>query len=326
MSILLNIQNLEVSFPLARGREMRALRGMQLLVLRGATLGLLGESGCGKSTLARALLRLLPNGARVTGAIDLEGRDLLQLSEREMARVRGKRIALIPQDPGQALNPVMRVGDQVAEVLRAHRKETWKRCRDEAEELLQRTHLEAGDRRMFDAYPHQLSGGQKQRVVIAQALACRPSLIVADEPTASLDTSLGNQIVALLNEIRAQENTSLLLITHNPALLVGIADRVAVMYAGRIVEEGPAKEIFHRARHPYTRALLNCMRADSAPNPRRNGMRLPIIAGAAPDASAIIPGCSFAPRCTERMACCEMKPPATPDREDTSRVECLLYE
>jgi len=326
VSILLNIRNLEVSFPLAHGRELRALRGIQLLVFRSATLGLLGESGCGKSTLARALLRLLPNGARVTGAVNLEGRDLLQLSEREMARVRGARIALIPQDPGQALNPVMRVGNQVAEVLRAHRKETWKRCREEAEALLRRTHLEASDRRMFDAYPHQLSGGQKQRVVIAQALVCRPSLIVADEPTASLDGSLERQIVALLNEIRAQENTSLLFITHNPTLLLGIADRVAVMYAGRIVEEGPAAEIFRRARHPYTRALLNCMRSDSAPNPQRSGMRLPIIAGQAPDVGAAIPGCSFASRCTERIASCESQPPVVTTRDDASSVECLLYE
>jgi len=323
---LLRVRNLEVTFTHSRGGEVRALRGAELSLSSGEVLGLLGESGCGKSTLARTLLRLLPARAHVGGSVEFEGRNLLQLSEREMEAVRGARIVLILQDPDQALNPVMRIGDQVAEVLHAHRHGTWKQCREKSEALLARTQLSAKDRRMFEAYPHELSGGQKQRVGIAQAVACQPSLIVADEPTASLDAALECEIITLLNELRLEQKTSLLFITHNPALLKGMADRVAVMYAGRIVEEATSQNLFNKPQHPYTQALLNCMRAGDRTGSPAGGTRLPSIPGTTPDPEHALVGCSFAPRCRERMTACDSRFPTAIESGDTSRVECLLYE
>ncbi len=322
---LLKVIGLRVEFVQPPRKRIHALNGASLEVQHGEVLGVLGESGSGKSTIAKASLRLLAKNAEITGgAIEFEGRDLVRLKEPEMEKLRGARIAMIPQEPGLALNPVMKAGDQIAEVIRAHRDWSWKRCRQEASDLLERVHLPSSDRRMYDAYPHQLSGGQQQRVVIAQALACQPALVIADEPTASLDSGTEQEILKLLRELKAQE-MSLLLITHDPKILAGLADRVAVMYGGRVVEEGSLDQVFREPRHPYTKALLACVPPAPGEYTRASGMRLATIEGSAPDPELIAPGCSFAPRCAERVKRCESHPPSSIALEDAREVECFLY-
>jgi peptide/nickel transport system ATP-binding protein len=324
MAPLLNVRDLKVEFVRPEQRATYALRGADLSVNAGEMVGVLGESGSGKSTLARALLRLLPKAARLAGSAEFAGRNLLQMAERELAHIRGARLCLIPQDPGQALNPVLRVGDQVAEVVHAHRDWPMRRSRQEAEDLLRRVGLTSTERSLHKVFPHQLSGGQKQRVVIAQALACNPALVIADEPTASLDEALESEIIHLLNELRLQQQIAMLLITHKPKLLMGLADRVAVMYAGRIIEQGPAHRIFESPSHPYTKALLSCMKSVAAE--KTNGLRLQTIPGSAPDSDFATSGCSFAPRCGERLPACDSQHPAALELQETQRVECLLYE
>ena len=326
MAALLQLHDLRVEFAWPGNRRTYALRGVDFSVDCGEMVGVLGESGSGKSTLARALLRLLPKTARLAGNAEFEGRNLLNIQERDLAQIRGARICLIPQDPGQALNPVLRVGDQVAEVLRAHQKWSWQRCRQEAEDLLRRVDLESTDRPIYKAYAHQLSGGQKQRVVIAQALACEPALVIADEPTASLDEALEGEIIQLLNDLRVERKMAMILITHKPELLMGVADRIAVMYAGRIIEEGPAHRIFASPGHPYSRALLNCMRPERAEKDRQARARLQTIPGTSPESDLQPAGCSFAPRCSERVAACDWSRPAAIEIQEAQRVECLLYD
>jgi oligopeptide/dipeptide ABC transporter ATP-binding protein len=325
MAELLIVDDLQVRHRDPRGRMINALNGVSLLLQEGAVLGVLGESGSGKSTLARVLLRMLPKNAEVVhGTVEFEGRNLLGLGKQEMKDIRGGRIAIIPQEPGMALNPVIKVGDQIAEVFRAHRGWSGQRCRSEAESILEQVNLRRAGRRMYDAYPHQLSGGQQQRVVIAQAIACNPSLIIADEPTASLDFSTEAEILGLFRQLKAERKTSLLLITHDPGILPDLADRVAVMYAGRVVEEGPSDKIFRDALHPYAKALLACLPPPVTRRPR--GYRLSTIAGAPPDAAEPASGCSFAPRCAESMERCRSVRPVAQAVEEKSRVECFLYD
>jgi oligopeptide/dipeptide ABC transporter ATP-binding protein len=217
------------------------------------------------------------------------------------------------------------VGNQIAEVIRAHRDWSWRRCRDEAGILLERVHLDGLGRRMYDAYPHQLSGGQQQRVVIAQALSCRPALVIADEPTASLDSETEEDILNLLRELKAEQKMSLLLITHDPKILMRLADRVAVMYGGRVVEEGGLDQVFREPRHPYTKALLACAPPAPGESTRRSGMRLATIEGSAPDPEFMPAGCVFAPRCAERLKRCESHAPSSIVLQDARQVECFLY-
>lgn len=326
MPPLLKVLGLRVDFVESPLKRVHAVNGASLNIEPGEVLGVLGESGSGKSTIAKASMRLLPKHAEITeGGIEFEGRDLFHLKEREMEELRGARIAIVPQEPGLTLNPVMKAGDQIAEVIRAHRDWSWKRCRQEVEILLERVHLRSSDRHMYDTYPHQLSGGQQQRVAIAQALACQPALVIADEPTASLDSETEEEILKLLCELRAEQKMSLLLITHDPKILTGLADRVAVMYGGRVVEEGRLDEVFREPRHPYTKALLAC----APPAPRecasRPGMRLATIEGSAPDPELVPAGCVFAPRCAARLNRCESHAPSSIALEDARRVECFLY-
>jgi len=326
MALLLKVEELHVHFLLPGGIRVHALNGARFELAHGEVLGILGESGSGKSTLAKTLVRLTPNTAYISkGAVQFEGRHLLALTEAEMGRIRGAQLSFISQDPGQALSPVMRVGDQIAEVIHAHRNWSWNRCRAEAASLLERVNLSSHSRKMYEAYPHQLSGGQQQRVVIAQALACNPSLIIADEPTASLDSSATGEILELFRKLKEEQKLSLLLITHDPTILRGLADRVAVMYGGRIVEDGPLRQIYHRPHHPYVRSLLDCVLPSTADRNSAPHMRLKTIPGNSPDPMYLAEGCSFAPRCCERVQKCETHCPSPIEVEPEGQVECFLY-
>jgi ABC-type dipeptide/oligopeptide/nickel transport system ATPase component len=250
-----------VTYSPAHGELVRALQDICLEIRSGEVLGILGESGCGKSTLANAVLRLLPSNANPErGEILFHARDLLRLPESELRAIRGREISLVSQDPALSLNPVMTVGDQVAEVLRAHLRLTAKERRQRVFDLLSEVGFDQ-PATISHAYPHQLSGGQRQRVVIAQAVGCRPALVIADEPTSKLDAPLRSEIISLLSEMRQRHGTAILIISHDPTLVRTFADRVAVMYAGSIVEVGTCSEIFARPLHPYTQSLLRLVRS-----------------------------------------------------------------
>jgi peptide/nickel transport system ATP-binding protein len=244
---LLQVENLTVQYCPEGTREVGALNGVSFAIAPGEVVGLLGESGCGKTTLAHSVLRLLPPSARVaSGSIRFCGQELMGLNERQLEKLRGARMSMVFQEPGIALHPMLPAGEQIADVVRAHKKWSRQRCREEAERMLAEVHLD-DVARFYAAYPHQLSGGQRQRVVIAQALACRPDLVIADEPTASLDSRVQAEILTLLEELRARSGMAMLLISHNPAVLARLADRVLVMCAGRMVEQDDLAEI---SAHP----------------------------------------------------------------------------
>jgi len=255
MTSLLDVQHLTVVFEGAQSR-VTAVSDVSFQIAAGETLGLVGESGSGKSVTAFSILRLVQPPGRITGGqIMFEGRDLLTLTEREMRQVRGARISLIFQEPMTALNPVMRVGDQIAEALTVHGQATPREGRERAVALLEAVHIADAGRRVRD-YPHQLSGGMRQRVMIAIALACHPALVIADEPTTALDVTIQAQVLDLLRDLRAQYSLALLLITHDFGVIAEMADRVAVMYRGAIVEQGPVRQILRTPAHDYTRGLL----------------------------------------------------------------------
>ena len=268
-SHLLQVSGLRVAYRTRSGSIATAVNDVSFVIGRGETVGLLGESGCGKSTIALSLLGLLrEENATQDGAIRLNGRGLQKLSEQEWQKVRGAEIALIPQDPTLALSPVKRVGEQVADVLQAHRPWTRKRCREEAERLLLSVHLnDVG--RIYSSYPFQLSGGQLQRIVIAQALACGPSLVVADEPTSALDSIIRAEILSLFQELKQQEDTAFLFISHEPEILALLADRILVMNEGKIVEEGTFVELRNRPANAFTRELFGAMRLPPRPSSRK---------------------------------------------------------
>ncbi len=300
---LLEVDNLHVSFVTPRG-TVRAVDGLSWNIRPGEVLALVGESGCGKSVSALALLRLLADNARVEGRIVFDGRDLLQLPAAALPAIRSRDIAMIFQDPLSALNPVLRIGFQVAEPLRIHLGMNAASARARAIELLQRVGIPDAARRIDD-YPHQLSGGMRQRVVIATAIACNPRLIIADEPTTALDVTLQAQILGLLRELAREQGIALLLITHNLGIVARYADRVSVMYAARMAEMGPAAALFARPLHPYTAGLLRAVpRLD-----RPRGPRLETIEGAPPDLLDLPPGCRFAPRCAWRVDACTQRLP-----------------
>jgi oligopeptide/dipeptide ABC transporter ATP-binding protein len=330
MPLLLKVADLRVEFSLPANVRIRALRGVHLRIDPGVCYGILGESGSGKSTLAKALIQLLPKNAKVTsGSIEFGGRDISKLTDSELQNYHGKDVAFVPQEPGIALNPVMKIGEQVAEVLRAHNSWPRHRYRSEAESLLDSVRLSSTDRRIYDAYPHQLSGGQQQRVVIAQALSCDPQLVIADEPTASLDAETEAEILQLLADSKSKRRMALILITHDPRILYALADRVAVLYAGRIVEDAPANVFFANPQHPYSRSLLACAAVPSWDSQRDSDcadpIRLPTIPGESPDPEHTSPGCEFAPRCDRRMTKCDSQPPSPIDAPENRRIECHLY-
>jgi oligopeptide/dipeptide ABC transporter ATP-binding protein len=321
---LLGVRGLTVRYSTASEMSHPALLEVGFDIKPGEIVGILGESGSGKSTLALSILGLLPESTDILGSIFLEGNDLLRLDESERRGIRGARIAMIFQEPGVSLSPVMRVGDQIAEVLRAHRPRKEKERKQQVVSILRDVGLAQADR-VYRAYPHQLSGGELHRVAIAQAVACRPDVLIADEPTRSLDGVRQAEVLDLLRDTNQRFGCALVFITHNPGLLAGFADRVIVMYAGRIVEEGPVGRIFRRPLHPYTKGLLQLVPGSlQIPGPRR-GQRLAALPGNLSDSDYLSPGCTFASRCPSRTDICQSEFPSEVEPEENRRVSCFNY-
>ena len=317
---LLEVRGLRTVFG-EPGSEVAAVDGASFTIRRGEILGLVGESGSGKSVTGFSLMRLTAPGRVVGGEINFEGRDLLKLSEAEMRQVRGNRISIIFQEPMASLNPVLTVGFQIAEAIMLHQGKRKKQALADAAEMMRAVSIPDPERRARE-YPHQLSGGMQQRVMIAMALSCKPALLIADEPTTALDVTIQAQILEILRDLRRRLDLSVLLITHDLGVVAEIADRVAVMYAGRIVEEATVEQLFREPKHPYTRGLLRSIPgAHPDPDGRR---RLPVIEGTVPDLGRLPSGCRFHPRCPEVMDRCSQDAPAL-EEIDGRRVACFLH-
>ena len=325
---LLDIRGLKTHFRTDDGM-VRAVDGVDLTIGRGETLSVVGESGCGKTVTAMTVLKLIamPPGKIVEGSILWKGRDLVPLGAVEMQRIRSREIAIVFQEPMTSLNPVYTVGDQIAEVVRLHQGVNRREATDRAIEMLRLVHVPAAERRVND-YPHQLSGGMRQRVMIAMALACSPELLIADEPTTALDVTIQAQILDLLGEMQSRFGMAILLITHAMGVVAETAERVAVMYAGRVVEEAPVEELFARPLHPYTQGLIRSIprldkSADRAGGRKR---RLEAISGTVPSLLNPPPGCRFAPRCTFATAGCTAAMPELIAVDGDHKVACILYQ
>ena len=319
MQPLLTVEHLTTVFDTPLG-PVAAVDDVSFEVRAGETLGLVGESGSGKSVTALSIIRLVqPPGRIAGGRIVFKGRDLLALDEHDLQAVRGADIALIFQEPMTALNPVFTIGDQIAETLRVHGRATGRAAKAQSIELLRAVQIPNPESRIAD-YPHQLSGGMRQRVLIAMALACRPALVIADEPTTALDVTIQAQVLDLLREMKAAFNLSLLLITHDLGVIAETADRVAVMYAGRIVETGPVRTIFRQPQHPYTRGLLASIPGGTP------GQRLRAIEGTVPLLGALPPGCAFNPRCPDRFEPCTSAPPPDYAVGPEQTAKCYLHD
>ena len=325
MGHLLEVKNLQTQFP-TRGGVVKAVDGVSFYVDEGELLGLVGESGCGKSMTALSIMRLVSSPGRiVAGEIFFNGENLLTLSDERMRAIRGDDIAMIFQDPMTSLNPVYKVGEQIAEALRLHRRMGRREAREAAVEAMREVSIPDPARRVDD-YPHQLSGGMRQRVMIAMALACDPKLLIADEPTTALDVTIQAQILELLDGLRKTRKLAVLLITHDLGVVAEVADRVAVMYTGRIVEESPVEELFARPKHPYTEGLLQSVPKLTAAEVTK-AVRLSTIEGTVPKPTNLPPGCHFAPRCSHRMPrCTEGERIPLYDLEGDVRVRCVLYD
>ena len=317
---LLQVKDLATHFVTARGtRVVRAVNEVSFSLDAGQTLGIVGESGSGKTTLALSLVRLLPPAARIeSGEILFEGEDLLKKSDSAMRRIRGRRIAMILQDPMASLNPLFTIGDQVAEPIRVHegveRASAWAKARD----LLKAVRISAPETRVKE-YPHQMSGGMRQRIVGAIAISCEPALLIADEPTTSLDVTIQAQYLNLLRELQRTHHLAMIFITHNLGIVAKMCDRVAVMYAGRIVESGPVRRIFNAPAHPYTEALLSSIPRLSDPT-----QRLTAIDGQPPDLASPPPGCAFHPRCPKVVERCREDDPPGFSVADGHSARCWL--
>ena len=296
---LLTVKDLRTYFRTEDG-TVKAVDGISFEVKRGETLGIVGESGSGKSVANLSLMRLIPDppGKIISGSITFDGRDILKLSTGEVRRIRGKRIAMIFQDPMTSLNPFMRVSKQMMEVTRLHLGHTRREARAHAIKMLEHVGIpDAGDR--VDGYPHEFSGGMRQRVMIAMALSCQPELLIADEPTTALDVTIQAQILELIKTLKAETGASVILITHDLGVVAGITDHILVMYAGKVFEQAPTGELFERPGNPYTRGLLR-----SVPDPTAEQGRLYQIPGLPPDVAHLPPGCPFAPRCERAEDIC----------------------
>jgi len=316
---MLKIDDLKVALDAESGL-VKAIDGLSLSIKRGETFALVGESGCGKSMTALALMRLLPDSGEIThGNVALEGADVLALPESQMRAVRGGKIGMIFQEPATSLNPVMRVGEQIVEAIEAHTALRGDAARAKAIEWMGKVGIPEPERRI-DEYPFRLSGGQKQRVMIAMTLAAEPDFLIADEPTTALDVTIQAQILDLLKQLQKEQGMGLLLITHDLAVVSGMADRVALMYAGQIIEVATAKDFFRSPQHPYARLLLNAL-----PDARKRGGTLAAIAGTVPALSQEFAGCRFAPRCDRVMPECHHTPPELIHTAEQHVVRCLLY-
>ena len=315
---LLRIEDLEIRYETDDG-IVYALNGVSLHVDEGETLGLVGETGAGKTTLAKGILRLIqtPPGKIVNGKVYFGGKDILAMSDHDLHQVRGNAISMVFQDPMTSLNPVMTVGEQIEEVIAVHNSNLSKEeIRERAIAMLRRVGISA-DR--IDEYPHQFSGGMKQRVIIAIALACNPKLLLADEPTTALDVTIQAQVLDMIRKLKTEMNTAMILISHDLGVVAQTCDRVAIIYAGRIVETGNLRDIYKNPKHPYTIGLL-----DSIPSLTKDAKRLKPIKGLMPDPTALPPGCPFAPRCNYATAACSEAVPELADRGNGHLVRCIM--
>ncbi|QSZ26923.1 ABC transporter ATP-binding protein [Aceticella autotrophica] len=318
--ILLDIQNLEYSFDTYAG-EVKAVRNVSFDVLKGDALAIVGESGCGKSVTMQAVLRLNPEppGRFKAGRIIFDGKDISKYTEKQMQSIRGSEIGMIFQDPMTSLNPTMSIGKQIAEVIIKHQKLSRSKAIEKAKDMLDIVGIPNADKRI-NQYPHEFSGGMRQRAMIAIALACKPKLLIADEPTTALDVTIQAQILDLMKDLQREFNTSIIIITHDLGVVADIADRIIVMYAGKIIERGTAYEIFKNPQHPYTWGLLKSVPRLDAENKER---LVPII-GTPPDLFAPPPGCPFAARCNYAMKICLEAPPEETEVSDTHKTSCWL--
>lgn len=322
---ILRVKNLCVEFK-SRAGTARVLDGVDLTLAQGETLGIVGESGCGKSMTALSIMRLVPTppGRIVEGTINLRGEELLTASEQRMRQLRGNRISMIFQEPMTSLNPVFSIGDQIAEAVRLHEPISGAAAAAKAVEMLRSVRIPDAEQRVHD-YPHQLSGGMRQRVMIAMALVCRPDVLIADEPTTALDVTVQAQIFDLLSDLKQRNGTSIILITHNIGAIAEMADRVAVMYAGRKVEEGPVASVLTNPQHPYTRGLIACV-PHLHDGEAEMDADLPEIPGMVPSILKLGMGCAFAPRCTSAMDRCRVEQPSATPVTGTHSVRCFLHQ
>ena len=316
---ILRINDLVIEYR-SEDEITKAVNGINLTIQKGETLGLVGETGAGKTTTALSVLNLIPEpqGHLMNGEVILDGEDVLKLDEKAMEKIRGDKVSMIFQDPMTALNPVFTVGDQIAEVIKLHRDVNNAEAFKLAKEMLETVGI-PGER--ASEYPHQFSGGMKQRVVIAIALACSPKLLLADEPTTALDVTIQAQVLQLMKELRVKYDMSMLMITHDFGIVAEICDRVAVMYAGRIVEQGVLEDVFDFRMHPYTQGLF-----DSLPDINSRRSELKPIPGLMPDPTNLPSGCPFHPRCEYAMEKCSKELPEAKWISDTHQVACWLYE
>ena len=321
MGTLLSVKNLKTQFY-SSGRTIRALDGVSFDIEEGGAFGLVGETGCGKSVTALSILRLIPYppGKIVEGEILFRGKNLLALTEDEMRSIRGKEISMIFQEPMTSLNPVFRIGDQMMEVIMLHQGLMRTQAFEKAVEMLDRVNIPDSQRVMMQ-FPHQLSGGMRQRVMIAMELSCHPFLLIADEPTTALDVTIQAQILRLIKEIKKELHTSILLITHDLGVIAEMCDRVAVMYAGSIVEQASVEEIFEDPKHPYTQGLWGAI-----PRIDQEKEALAVISGTVPDLSQPPLGCKFHPRCSYRFDPCDRMIPPLFQTSHGHLVSCYLYE
>lgn len=318
MENILEIKNLNVGFNLEE-RFAKAIHGISLSLKKGESLGLVGESGCGKSVTAMSVMRLLSSNAVIeSGEIIYNSENILEYSQKEMQKIRGNKIVLIPQDPLTSLNPLYTIGDQITEVIELHQRVSRKEAKNIAIELLKQVNIPDAENKLND-YPHQFSGGMRQRVIIAMALSCNPELIIADEPTTALDVTVQAQILNLIKSIQEKYNTSLLLITHDLGVIAEVCDKVAVMYAGKIVEYADVRSVFNNPLHPYTNGLMESL-------PTLKTKELKSISGQPPNIDEIIDGCTFHPRCSKKMTICENQEPDNSLINPLHSVKCHLYQ
>ena len=317
---ILEVKHLKTYFHTDAGLS-KAVNDVSFSVEKGKTLGIVGESGCGKSITSLSIMGLveIPPGKIAGGEIIFEGEDLLKKNEEEMSKIRGKKIAMIFQEPMTSLNPVFTIGQQITEALMLHEKLTKKEARERGIEMLKMVKIPLAEKR-FDEYPHQLSGGMRQRVMIAMALCCNPDLLICDEPTTALDVTIQAQILDLINELKEKTGTSVMMITHDLGVIAEVADDVMVMYAGKVVEHPTCDQIFERPMHPYTYGLMNCIPKLDDDDTKR----LSVIEGMVPSFDDMPKGCAFCPRCPEAMDICREKMPKLAEAEGR-RVRCFKY-